>query len=238
MGIEDLSDLEIVYGLCNLIYICFTVIITMKILLKYRILKRKEFITVGLTFFFLNSAYWSITINFILIILFNTLLPIPVSIFIERAFIPAGLVCWMSSFAKLAYPKFERELNIFSLIFCIPYEIFLIIFIIINPDIIAIQTDTFYTQHGSIPLAFNFFTILIVIITVSLFARISFRSDKRIVRLQGKLVLIGILLICGVMVLDTVVPLNMLTAVLTRLIFFIGTILFYFGLFYPGKSTD
>ena len=238
MGIEDLSDLQIIYGIFNLLYICFTVIITMKILLKYRVLKRKEFITVALTILFINSAYWSITINFILIILFSTILPIPVSIFIERAFIPVGLLCWMYSFGELVYPRYKRNIIIFSLILCVPFEIFLIIFIIINPDIIAIQVSTFYTQHGPISFVFNIFTILIVIITVSLFAKMSFKSDKRIVRLKGKLLLIGVLSVSIGMIIDTVVPLNMLTAVLTRLLFITGVILYYFGFFYPDKSTD
>ena len=238
MGIEDLSDLQIIYGIFNLIFVCFTIIIGIKILLKYIPFKRKEFITVGLTIIFLNSAYWSMTINFILICLFNTVLPIPVSIFIERAFIPAGVVCWLYSFGELVYPRFKRNLIIISLIFCVPYEIFLIIFIIINPDIIAIQVSTFYTQHGPISFAFNFITISLVIITVILFAKKSFSSDNRIVRLKGKFLLIGALSVSIGMIIDTVVPLNMLTAVLTRLIFITGTILYYFGFFYPDKSTD
>ena len=124
------------------------------------------------------------------------------------------------------------------LLFLVPYEIFLIIFIIINPDIIAIQISTFFTQHGLISFAFNILTISLVIITVILFTKKSYSSDNRIIRLKGILLLVGVLSISIGMIFDTIIPLNLLTAVLTRLIFIIGTILFYFGFFYRGKSTD
>ena len=238
MGIEDLSDLEIFYGISNLIFVIITIIIGIKILLNYFSLKRKEFITVGLTLIFLVSGYWSVTINFVLIVFFNSLLPTPISIFIENAFIPIGLICWIYSFGELVYPNLKKKLMLITLIICIPYEIFLIVFSIVNPAVIAIQVSTFYTQRGLISMAFNLFVIVFVVITVILFAKKSLESDKRVVRLKGKFLLIGALLVSIGTLIDTAVPMNILSLAFIRIIFIVGSVLYYFGFFFPEKSNN
>jgi len=238
MGIEDLTDLEIYYGISNLIFVIITVAIGIKILLNYFSLKRKEFITVGFTLILLISGYWSVTINFVLIVFFNSLLPTPISIFIENAFVPVGLICWIYSFGELVYPHLKKKMNLIILIICIPYEIFLIVFSIVNPDVIAIQVSTFYTQRGFISMSFNLFVIVSVIITVILFAKKSLESDKRVVRLKGKLILIGVLSVAIGTLIDTAVPMTLLSLALIRIIFILGSILYYFGFFYPEKSDS
>ena len=236
MGIEDLTEVEVLYGIFNFLFVSLLISIGIRIIIKYFSLKRKEFFFVGLTLIFFTSAYWSVFINFLLIIFFDLKLLPPISIFIENAFVPFSVICWSYAFGELVYPNYKKTFITLTLSFCIPYEVFLIIFTIINPDVIAIQVSTFYTQHGPIPTIFNISLIIVSFITVTIFTHVSMKSDNRIIRLRGKLLLIGVILIGTGMILDTIVLISLLTLSLTRLIFIAGAILYYFGFFYSEKA--
>ncbi|TXT66499.1 MAG: membrane protein of unknown function [Promethearchaeota archaeon] len=235
MGIHDISELELFYGIFNLLFISIIILIGVKIISTYFSHKREEFITIGLTLILLFSGYWSVTLNFILLIFFNSLLPIPFSIFLERFFIPVGVICWIYSFGQLVVPHLKQKLVLIFSVICVSYMVFLTISAFVDYTLIAEQVSTFYTQNQIITLIFDLFAILSVIITFIIFAKSSLSAPNENVRLKGKLLLIGGLLITSGIVIDTLIPLNILILALTRIIFILGALFFYFGFFYSRK---
>jgi protein-S-isoprenylcysteine O-methyltransferase Ste14 len=77
-----------------------------------------------------------------------------------------------------------------------------------------------------------------VLSTFIMFARLSLKSSNKNIQMKGKLLLIGGVLITSGIVFDTAVPMSLLILALTRIIFILGAIFFYFGFFYKGKSNE
>lgn len=97
MGFEDLSDADQINGIFTLIFILISMVVGVRILFKYKALRRKELITIGLTWIFLTSAWWGGISSFLSVIFFDKRLDAFLFLLLSNIFIPIALLCWIHS---------------------------------------------------------------------------------------------------------------------------------------------
>lgn len=238
MGIENLSQTELLYGSFSFIFVVISIIMGLKILIKYFEIKRIEFITIGLTWILMTSGWWRITLNFPLVILFDTELPHIIGITIDSIFIPVGVICWIYSFCKLVYPEMMKRIITIYLVICIVYEIILVILIIIDPDQVVTIISTFNSKYNLYPYLFSIFAILTFIITGILFARKSLQSEDQRIRWKGRFLLIAFILFTFGAIFDAGIRMDVITLIIVRSILISSSILYYMGFLLPDKVAS
>lgn len=235
LGIEDLTQVELLYGSFSFIFVVISLIMGLKILIKYFEVKRVEFITIGLAWILMTSGWWRITINFPLVILFDTEVPHIIGIIIDSIFIPIAIICWIYSFCTLVYPNLKKRIMAIYLVICIIYEIGLVILIITDPDQVVTIISTFNSKYNLYPYLFSIFGILTFIITGILFTRKSLQSEDPRIRWKGKFLLAAFILFTIGAIFDAGVRMDVITLIIVRSILITSSILYYMGFLLPNK---
>ena len=235
MGIESLSGLDILHGIFTLMFVILLLSVGIIILLKALSLKRRELITVGLTFVFLSSVWWASAFAFLFLIVFNYMFDDFTYLFLGNFFVPFSLVCWIYSFLEFGYPHLKKRIMILVLIICIPYEIFMVIFLLTDPSIIGTRLGLFYYQPSLYTLIFQISAVLIVIITGILFSIKSIKSADPRVAWKGRFFLMAIFTFAVGGLLDMGFTINPIILVIDRIILMVSSVLFYLGFLLPDS---
>jgi uncharacterized integral membrane protein len=237
MGIEDLNELEIVSGSFSLAFVIISLIIGFMLISKYFSLKNRILLTVGLSWIFLSSSWWSRSISFLTIILFDYSLDEVLYLFLLNAFVPLAILCWIYSFFSLVYTDFKKRIFIVYLVICIVYEVFLIIFLFTNTELIG-SVQFFSARGGPLSIVFQIFAIFSFLITGILFARKSLESNDPKIQLKGKLLLVAFISFTISALYESIMPLTPLTLALIRILLISSAIEYFFGFFLPDRLAD
>lgn len=234
----SLTEFEVLQGSLTLTVVIIFIITGSKILFKYFSLKRKELLTIRFTWIFLSGAWWGSTLSFLSLIIFNSPIEPFLFLFISNIFIPLALICWIYSMAHIFYPKLEKRILLIYLAICVPYEIFLIIFLLTDPSIIGTVTGPVDSKSNLYSLVFIVFAIGTSIVTGSLFANKSMKLDDPEVRWKGKFLLIAFITFSIGAILDAAIPQTPITLIITRLILISSAAEYYLGFFLPDWVVD
>lgn len=238
MRIEDLDQLEMIHGTFTLIFIIISLLVGIRILLKYFSYQKKEFLTVGLAWIFLSSPWWGSGFSFLSILLIQQTLTPFIYLLLGNAFVPIAILCWIYSFTELAYPHLKKKLLILFLIIYTPYEIYVIYFLFVNPSNIAEIVGTFYAQPKLIIMIYQVLAVLVSFITGIMFSRKSMKSDEAKVALKGKILLVAFIAFTIGAFMDAVFPLTPFTLIIVRLILISSAIFYLFGFLLPDKIAE
>ncbi len=237
MALESLSELDILHGTFTLMFVILSIIVGLIILFKAISLKRRELISVGLTLALLSSAWWQSAFAFLFYILFDYMLDTFTYLFIGNFFVPIVFISWMYMFLEFGYPHLKKKIMILVLIICIPFEIFLVIFLFTDPSIIGTRIGLFYYAPSLYALVFQISVILIVIITGILFSIKSIKSADAKIAWKGRFFLMAILCFAAGAILDMGITINPIILVIDRIFLMTSSILFYLGFLLPDSIT-
>ena len=95
MGVEDLTQTDVLYGSLSLILVIVSTIVGLRIISKYFTYKEKTLLTVGLTWVFVTSAWWVSAFQFVIIALFNYKFTPYLYLLIENVFTPFAVIFWI-----------------------------------------------------------------------------------------------------------------------------------------------
>jgi hypothetical protein len=238
MGLADLTQVELLYGSFSFIFVVISILMGLKILIKYFEVKRVEFITIGLAWILMTSGWWRITFNFPLVILFNTEVPHLIGITIDSIFIPVAILCWMYSFCVLVYPNSLKKVMSIYLIICLIYEIILIYLILTDPNQVVTIISTFNSKYNLYPYLFSIFGILTFIVTGILFARKSLKSEDPKIRWKSRFLLLAFILFTIGAIFDAGIRMDVFTLIAVRSILITSSILYYMGFLLPDKVAN
>ncbi|MFX1338843.1 MAG: hypothetical protein ACFFDK_09560 [Promethearchaeota archaeon] len=233
MGIEQLSELEILHGIFTTIFVVISLLVGLKILLKYFEHKRTELVAVGIAWMGMSTPWIGNSSSFLLYVLFGYRLEIFPYLFMENAFIPLALICWIYAFSTLVYPRSVKKITVTYAIICLTYETFLIAALIVDPKIIGSLEGMFDSNHTLIPNLFRVFGIFTVLITGVIFAKKSLISDEPSIQWKGRFMLIAMISFTVGAFLDAVLTFTPLQLVLVRLLLISSSIEYYLGFFLP-----
>ena len=235
MGLEGLTTIDIIHGSFGLIFMVVSLLIGLKILIKYFAIKRIELVTVAFTWIFLSTAWWGAGISFVTYVFYGFTLDLFWYLFVDNVFLPFALLLWIYSFCQLTYPTLKKKLIIIYAVICIPYEIFLIIFLLMDPNLIGTMEATFNSSNKLYVIIFQVFAIATALITGSLFSKKSFESDDPKMRWKGRFILIAFISFTVAALFDVGIPVTPATLVIFRLILISSSFLFYLGFFLPER---
>lgn len=238
MSLSEFTLIEIFTNSFSVIFVLISIIIGLKILLKYFNVGQKTLITVGLTWVFLSSPWWARSISFLMEISLNLELPPLIYLSLTIIFIPFVLICWIYSYSNLVIFQHKKSMNIFFIVFCLINEIIIIILLIIKPELVGVLggTEEFYQRSRiTYSMVFQLFSIGILLTTGIHFTYYSLQSEDNVIKWKGRFLLLAFTTFTIGSILEAAIPLNKLLLVFVRLILIISAIEYYFGFFLPKK---
>lgn len=238
MGFKQLSEIDRVSGIFTLTFIAISVILGIRILLKYKSLKRKELFTIGLTWIFLTSAWWGGATSFLSVVFTNERLDLFTFLFLSNIFIPIALICWIYSLAHIFYTEKEKVITLSVTIIYIAYDTLILILLFIDPNLVGHIEGDINSVPTLIPEIFLISAIGTALITGLLFSIKSIKVDNPEVQLKGKILLIGFISFSLAAVMDAVIPDLTFVLVITRLILISSAIEYYIGFFLPKALAN
>ncbi|MHA1196178.1 MAG: hypothetical protein ACTSRH_07980 [Promethearchaeota archaeon] len=219
----------------SLIFIIIVFAIGFRILFKYFKYKKIEFITIGLTWIFLSSAWWWGVLNFLEILIFNIRASSFLYLILANFFVPWALLSWIYSLTCLIYQnKKKLLLAIFSII-CISYEILLIVLLIINPSMIGVEINPNVVSRTALTLSFSIFAIIVAVITGLFLASHLIKSTDQRTKIRGFFLLSAFLLLTAGAALDSFSWTNLIIIAIIRTLLILSSIAYYFGFFLPER---
>ena len=235
MALTDLTQMELLIGSFALIWVIFATIIGLRIIWKAISLKRNELISVGLSWILVASAWWGVALQFITYGFFNYRLTPFQYLFVANVFIPIAICCWIYAFCQIMNPDLKKSLFLVYVAICIIWEIYLIVGLSINTEIVATIEGIFDSKHATITLIFVIFAILSFLITGVIFSLKSMKVDDPEIRWKGKFLLLAWILFTVGALLDAALSPTPLTLIIVRLILITSSLFFYLGFFLPEK---
>lgn len=238
MGIEDLTELQILEGSFSLIWVIIATISGLKIVYKSIKLDRKDHITVGLSLILVTSPWWSSSIQFILYIMWDITLSTFTYLLIMNFMIPIALLTWIYSFSNITYPNYKKILMCIYFPICILMEVLLIYFLLTNIEMIGTVEGLFNSRHSLFGLVFQLFAIISVMVTGVIFSLRTMKVDIKAIQWRGRFMLIAFLSFTIGALFDSAIPMSSITIVLIRLLLISSAIEYYLGFFFPDRLAN
>lgn len=235
MILQGLSEVDFIRGSFSLIFVLISWIIGLKILSNYFKYKERVYLSVSLTWLFLSASWVWPAINFLFKLLFNQGLDTFSYLILANFFIPLAILSWVYSFGSLVFPSWRNKMMIIFYLICIPYEVLLIIFLFINPELIGIEESPELVRRTPLTFYFAIFAIIVAFTLGILFAKASMKSKDPNIRWKGRFILIAFIFFTIGAALDSFSWENLLIIVFIRLLLILSSINYYFGFFLPDK---
>ncbi|TXT59658.1 MAG: conserved membrane protein of unknown function [Promethearchaeota archaeon] len=238
MAFQDLSDLELIRGIFSLLFVVITVIIGIRIILKYFRSKNKTFITVGLAYIFLTSSWWQSAFNFLSLWLLDMPINTYATLFIVNGLIAPAILCWIYSFTMLLYENKKNEILIPFIIVFGAYEVLLIIFLFVEPSLVGTIGANYIVSRSVITLLFAIIAALIALITGSILSYDALRSTEPKIQWKGRFLLIAFIFFTIGAILDSFSWTSLFLVIFIKILLIISVISYYFGFFLPKKLAN
>ncbi|MFX1302130.1 MAG: hypothetical protein ACFFBV_04510 [Promethearchaeota archaeon] len=228
-----LYPLDIVNGTFSLVFVAISIMVGLIILSRYFRYREKVYFYVGTTWLFISSSWWSSSVSFIVALINGSGIPEWLYFLIGNVFTPFAIILWLIAFTEFLYTEKRKLILLIFSIYGLIFEIVFFILLFIDPSQIGMLTPPVDVRYESFILVYLISFLIIVIFSGILFARLSLKSDDLEVKLKGKLLIMAYIFFAVGAVLDSSIPLNEITIVITRLILIISAILWYGGFLLP-----
>ncbi len=232
-----LDTITIVSGVFSILFVAISSYVGLRIAYKYVKMKQKVFLCVGFAWVGIVSPWWPSSLSFI-IALFNGgegLLNAPEIYFIVgNVMIPLFVLLWMIAYTELLAKKQQKIILLLIIVYGVVFELIFWILLLTDSTAIGVLKGPVDVDYESIILVFLLATIGILLVTGVKFGKASLTPDATPdVRLKGKLLIAAIITWAVGALLDSAIPLNLLTLPITRILLISSSILFLGGWILP-----
>lgn len=242
----ELSILDIIQGIENLIFVITAFILGFIIMKKYFTLKKTtskkkyQYISLGLTLIFMTSGWWGSVIVF-LVSFVNVDIPDNMYIFSESVFVSLTLFLWCFSFGKIYQnEKYYKKIILIFGIICSLYEIFIIFAFLTDYTLIGVRSDIFYIDYSLTVVIFLIFAMITELVTGFIFFTETKKSDDNKIKMKGKFLLMAFILFPLAILIDIIS--NIMAIQYLEIVNIFGKILlvssgfcFFFGFLLPNR---
>ncbi len=238
MGLEGLTQLELLQGILTMLSVVISIFIGFKITSKYFTHKKTELLTIGLMMTFVTSGWWGSSLAFILYAFFDLELSDSLYVFISFGFLSLTTIFWVFSFAYLIYPKSKWKIFSIWLAIGILYTIFFMYFLVVDPSFLVIRVTRFDSETRNFVTWYILLILVVSLVTQIIFLHRSLQSEDARNRWKGKFIFLGFIVFLIGSILDTAIPLNPISLVITRLLLITASILNYIGWTMPERIAN
>ncbi|MFW9875165.1 MAG: hypothetical protein ACFFG0_18830 [Candidatus Thorarchaeota archaeon] len=229
----SLSTLDTVNGLFSLIFVIISLLIGFIILSRYFKYKERIYFLVGATWIFISEPWWPSSVSFLISSSSNVVIPEGLYFLIGNIFVPLAIFLWLLAFTEFLYSEKRKLILLIFTIIGMVFEILFFVFLFLNPSLIGELNGPVDVNYQSFIMVFLIIFLLIVVITGFLFANLSLKSEDPEVKLKGKLLIIAYITFAIGALLDSSIPLNEVTIIITRCILITSAICWYGGFILP-----
>lgn len=228
-----MEPLDFINGIFSVIFVFISLFVGLVIFLKYFKYKEKIYLYVGSTWMLISCPWWSSSLSFLIALSNGSGLPEQIYFLLGNVVIPLAIIFWFLAFTEFLYTKKRRLLLLIFAVYGIIFEIVLFILVFLNPKLIGTLNPPVDVNYKSFILLYLLSSVSIVAITGIMFARLSLKSKDPEVNLKGKFLVISFITFLIGAILDSAMPLNAVTIVITRLILITSAISWYGGFLLP-----
>ncbi|MFX0070199.1 MAG: hypothetical protein ACFFAO_03825 [Candidatus Hermodarchaeota archaeon] len=229
----DLDFIDFLNGTFSLIIVIIFTILGLKIVLRYFKVKNRQVLYAGIFWTGLAEPWYGSAFSFLCYLITGQGLPPEPYMLIANIGIPFLISTWITAVTDLVYQKHHKIIRIIFAIYGIIFEIYLFYFIITDISMIGELQGVVDVAWVGFVRIYLISLIVILAITGTLFSKELLRSENPENRFKGKLILIAFWAYCIGGVLDTGLPVNPLTLILSRTIVISSSIFFYLGFLLP-----
>ncbi len=228
-----LTTFETLNGIFSIIFVAISIIIGLIIASKYPKFKQRAYILIGIVWMGIVSPWYPSTVSTIANLLFGTPIPDELYLALGNVLLPIISICWMTAFTDLKYKKYQKVIVGLFIIFGIIYEVFFFYFLFTDITVIGQVTGPVDVKYGLIITLYQLILLVIIIITGTIFARQSLKSEDHLLNLKGRFLLLAFYSFFIGSVLDIFSTENILLLIIARIILITSSIEFYCGFLLP-----
>ena len=230
----ELELVEILQGSFSLIFVVISILIGIRLIMKYFEKKNREFFLVGITWIGISTPWMHGAISFIMILLTNSSLSIETRFIIGNVFIPIIVVIWLIAFTDLFYQEKQKLILLLFSVIAIIYEVIFFILLFTDTSLIGTFVGPFQVRYTLfIRITMSFYAGLALVTGVIFAVKTIKAGTSPEMILRGKFLLLAFPSFALGSILDVLVPLTPFTVVITRLILISSAIEFYLGFSLP-----
>lgn len=230
----ELQLLEILSGTFSVLFVIISTIVGLKIALKYFEVKQKVFLYTGIVWILIVEPWWPSSISFLVALITGNGLTAQMYFLIGNIFVPIAVLLWIAAFTELLYKKRQLLFVIIFAIYGALFEIVFFYYLFTDVSMIGELLSPVESDYKFLVLGYLLSTIVVVLVTGTLFARASIKSDNPEVKLKGKLLMAAFISFSFGALLDSAIPLSFITLPITRLLLISSAIEFLGGFILPS----
>ncbi len=235
----ELNFENYLYGIFTLLFVIISLIVGIKLLVKYKKYKSNSLLFAGLTWISVITPWSAAAISFISILITKQILNDRAFFFMEYFFVPIVAIFWLALYTNLKFKKYQKKILLFFLIQGITYDIIFLYFLFTDLSVIGNKTTLFDTDTNLPFMIYIFVVLITVLITGISFGIETNKSKSADIRAKGKFILVAFSSFFIGAILDAgLVQSNTIMLVIIRVILISSAIEFYFGFFLPKWLKD
>ncbi len=230
-----MEPIEILNGVFSILFVVISLIVGLTIIIKYFEYKQRTLLYFGITWIGLTSPWLPSSISFLKALFTGIGLTPPIYFLIGNVAAPIILIIWILGFTDL---KYRDKKKIFVIVYAIigaAFEIYLIYFILVDPNVIGEISGILDVQYKSVALVYALFIVLNLLIPGILIARESIKSEDKEIKLKGRFLLAAFISWTIGAIMDAALQPNIITLTIARLILISSALEFYTGFLLPEK---
>jgi len=183
-----LTAIDFLNGLFSLIFVSVTIIVGLKIALKYFEIKQRIFLYIGLGWAGICSAWYPSSTSFLLYLITGSILePVPY-FFIGNVILHLSGTLFVMGVTEMVYKERQKIIVGIFVVIGIVYNIYFYYLLFTTPEAIGI-VELFNSTYYGIVRYYLIFLIAVLYISVLLLARQSLKSNEPEIKWRGRLII-------------------------------------------------
>ncbi|MFW9875861.1 MAG: hypothetical protein ACFFG0_22385 [Candidatus Thorarchaeota archaeon] len=232
----ELTPDQILNGIFSLIFVVISILIGLTIISKYPKSKNRTVLFVGFVWLGIVSSWYASSSSFLVALITGGdgyMSTPPYYFIIGAAPLPITAFIWMFAFTELLYRDKKRIILLIFAITGIIFEIALFILLLIDYDLVGTVTSPVDAEYELFVTIYQIFLVILVLISGTLFARESLKSDTPEIKLKGRLLLTAFLSFVIGSILEILSGISIVVLIIARLLLISSSIEFYGGFILP-----
>ncbi len=223
----ELGTVELINGIFSMIFVAISIIVGAKIALKYPKFKKRVFLLVGFTWICLVSIWYSSSLSVLLILTTGNGISDQLYMLLGNGLLPITALLWMAAFTDFKYKDKQKILLTIVTIYGALFEIYFLYFLFTDPSVLGEVLGPVDASYNLVVTAYQISLLIILLITSTIFARESMKSDDPKIKLKGKLLLVAFYSFVIGGILEIISHLSIIILIIARLILISSSVEFY-----------
>ncbi len=223
-------------GIFSIILVSVFTLVGIRIMLIYRRQKSRVYLFVGFTLMGLGSPWYSSSTSFILSFFNNdqglTNLPI-IYFLLAIPILPIITLSWTMGFTEILYKERQKLFRNIFIIISILLEIWLVLYMILDPNGILILTTPVNADYSRAILIYILCSLLYLLYTGVLLARSGIKLNEPEPKLKGYFLILAFILYIIGAIFDSIIDFTDLLLLLPRIVLLGAVFCFYCGFNLP-----